>query len=259
MRVLRAVGTGIALPVVLLCVWWFATANSTNPFVPPLSEILRTFPGVWTPERLAADVLPSVVRLLSGLALAILLGVGGGVAIGSNRRLRAFVEPVLEFARAIPPPVLVPVLILFAGIGDTMKVLVVLSGCLWPILLNTVEGVRGIDEVLEETCRTYHVRGGARLWHLVVRSASPQIVTGVRQALSIGIILMVISEMFAASNGLGFTVIQFQRSFALREMWTGIIVLGLLGVLLGTSMRLVERRVLFWYAGQRRSRRGEGQ
>ena len=182
--------------------------------------------------------------------------VGLGVLIGSLRSVRAFLEPVLEFLRAIPPPVLVPILILFAGIGDTMKVFVVVSGCIWPILLNTVEGVRAIDEVLADTSRCYRISGVARLRHLVLRSASPQIMTGLRQALSVGIILMVISEMFAASNGLGFTIIQFQRSFAIKEMWSGVILLGLLGFVLALVMRVFERRVLFWYFGLRRSQRG---
>ena len=186
---------------------------------------------------------------------------GGGMArrnssTGSSRRLRAACEPVLEFLRAIPPPVLVPIFILVAGIGTTMKVLVIVSGCVWPILLNTVEGVRGRDEVLEDTCRAYGIGGIARLRHLVLRAASPQIVTGMRQALSIGIILMVISEMFAASSGLGFTIVQFQRGFAIPEMWSGILLLGLLGVVLSFGFRLAENRVLSWYQGLRHAQRG---
>jgi ABC-type nitrate/sulfonate/bicarbonate transport system permease component len=145
-----------------------------------------------------------------------------------------------------------------AGIGTTMKVLVIVSGCLWPILLNTVEGVRGRDELLEDTCRAYLIRGPARLRHLVLRSASPQIVTGMRQALSIGIILMVISEMFAASSGLGFAIVQFQRGFAIPEMWSGILLLGLLGVPLSLAFRMVENRVLSWYCGLRKVYQGPG-
>jgi ABC-type nitrate/sulfonate/bicarbonate transport system permease component len=91
------------------------------------------------------------------------------------------------------------------------------------------------------------LRGPARLRHLVLRSASPQIVTGMRQALSIGIILMVISEMLAASSGLGFTVVRFQRGFAIPEMWGGILLLGLLGVALSLAFRVFENRVLSWY------------
>lgn len=256
-RISRSTIAVVGLPLALLALWWVLSADSESYYLPPLSQILSTFADVWVfSDRLRADVLPSLLRLLAGFLLAVVLGVGLGVLIGSFRRVRAFCEPVLEFLRAIPPPVLVPVLILFAGIGDSMKVLVVLSGCIWPILLNTVEGVRAVDEVLSETSRCYGLRGPARLWHLVIRSASPQIVTGMRQALSVGIILMVISEMFAASNGLGFTIIQFQRSFAVTEMWTGILLLGILGFALASLMRVFERRVLHWYFGLRQSQKG---
>ncbi len=250
---LRRIVLLAGLPVALLAVWWVMSADSTSYYLPPLSKILGAFDDVWFGARFVDDVVPSLLRLLAGFAIALVLGVGLGVLIGSSRRVRAFCEPVLEFLRAIPPPVLVPVLMLFAGIGHTMKVLVIVSGCVWPILLNTVEGVRATDEVLSETCRCYRIRGRARLLHLVLRSASPQIMTGIRQALSIGIILMVISEMFAASNGLGFTIIQFQRSFAVTDMWTGILLLGLLGFVLALVVRAVDRRVLHWYHGQRRA------
>ncbi|MFJ8332182.1 ABC transporter permease [Streptomyces sp. NPDC094437] len=250
----RAVLAG-ALPLALVTVWWLASAGSTDPFRPPLRTILRAFAEVWTGERLRADVVPSLLRLLAGYALAAVAGVAVGTVVGRYRRVRAVCEPVLEFLRAVPPPVLVPVIMLFAGIGDAMKVTVIAAGCVWPVLLNTVEGVRGIDPVLLETARSYGVTGPARLRHLVLRAASPQIVAGLRQALSVGIILMVISEMFAASDGIGFTVVQFQRGFAIPQMWTGILVLGLLGLALSVLFRVVERRVLGWYHGLRAATR----
>ncbi|MFB8776363.1 ABC transporter permease [Streptomyces broussonetiae] len=254
-RVLLRVALAAGLPVVLVAVWWAASAGSTQTYWPPLETILRAFPEVWTAERLRGDVLPSVVRLAGGYALAAAAGVALGTVIGSGRRVRAVCEPVLEFLRAVPPPVLVPVIMLFAGIGDTMKVTVIAAGCVWPVLLNTVEGVRAVDPVLTETARCYGVSGTARLRHVVLRSASPQIFAGLRQALSIGIILMVISEMFAASNGLGFAIVQFQRGFAIADMWTGILLLGLLGFVLSVVFRLVERRALAWYHGLRTSAR----
>ncbi|OLF15440.1 ABC transporter permease [Actinophytocola xanthii] len=249
--VLTRVGLALGLPVVLVAVWWFASAGSTDFFFPPLRTIVEVFGPTWFGERLVDDVLPSLGRLAAGYAAALVLGVGLGVLIGSNRWVRAVTEPVLEFLRAIPPPVLVPVLMLVAGIGNGMKILVIISGCVWPILLNTVAGVRAVDGVLEDTCRTYRIRGTLRWRHLVLRSASPQIVTGARQALSVGIILMVISEMFAASSGLGFTVIQFKDGFQIPEMWSGVILLGLLGVLLSMLFRVVEHQVLSWYHGSR--------
>lgn len=245
----------LGLPLVLVAAWWLATANSTSFYWPPLSKILEAFGPTWFEGRMTADVLPSLARLAIGYLLALVIGIGIGVAVGSSPKLRALVEPVLEFFRAIPPPVLVPILILFAGIGDGMKVLVIVSGALWPILLNTVEGVRSIDEVLRDTARCYRFRRPAWLLHLVLRGASPQIVAGARQALSIAIILMVISEMFAASNGLGFSIIQFQRSFALPQMWSGIVLLGLIGVALSLLFRIVETRTMAWYRGLRNSQR----
>ncbi|MDQ1034966.1 ABC-type nitrate/sulfonate/bicarbonate transport system permease component [Streptomyces sp. V3I8] len=241
----------VALPAVLVVAWWSASNDSTDVYWPPLRTILTTFPDVWTGERLRGDILPSLVRLTAGYACAAVAGVALGTVIGSYRRVRAVCEPVLEFLRAVPPPVLVPVIMLFAGIGDTMKIVVIASGCVWPVLLNTVEGVRAVDSVMSETARSYGITGVARLRHLVLPAASPQIFAGLRQALSVGIILMVISEMFAASNGLGFTVVQFQRGFAIPEMWTGILLLGLLGFVLSVLFRLAERRALGWYHGLR--------
>jgi ABC-type nitrate/sulfonate/bicarbonate transport system permease component len=254
-RVVGRVLLVIGLPLVLFTTWWVATANSTSFYWPPLSEILAVFPETWFEGRIRSDVVPSLLRLAAGYTLALVIGISLGVAIGSSRTLRAVLEPVLEFFRAIPPPVLVPILILFAGIGTNMKILVIFSGCVWPILLNTVQGVRGIDEVLRDTASCYRLGRVTRLRSLVLRGASPQIAAGARQALSIGIILMVISEMFAANNGLGFTIVQFQRSFAIPEMWSGIILLGLVGVALALLFRLVESRVLAWYRGLRSSER----
>ncbi|GAA4972996.1 ABC transporter permease [Actinoplanes utahensis] len=255
MNVLKKVVLALALPAVLFGAWWVLSAGSESYYSPPLSKILAAFRTTWTPTQLEAEVLPSLLRLFAGFALAALIGVGAGVAIGLNRRLRAVMEPVLEFFRAIPPPVLVPVIMLFAGIGDTMKVIVIVFGCIWPILLNTVEGVRAVDSVVLDTARSYGVNGTARITRVVLPSASPQIAAGLRQALSIAIILMVISEMFAASNGLGFTIVQFQRSFAIPEMWSGIILLGLLGFVLSLLFRLAERRALRWYEGLRAAQR----
>jgi ABC-type nitrate/sulfonate/bicarbonate transport system permease component len=254
--VLRRVVAIVALPVTLVLIWWYASANSTNYLLPPLKRIVGVFPDTWLWQRMNHDVVPSLIRLAEGYTAALALGVGLGVAIGSNRLLRSFVEPLLEFLRAIPPPAMVPILFLLAGIADTTKVLVIISGCVWPVLLNTVEGVRGVDPSLVDTCRSYRVGGLLRLRTFILRAASPQIVTGARQALSVGIILMVISELKAASDGLGYTIEQFQEGFLYPQMWTGVLLLGLIGVVLSLLFRIVEGRVLAWYHGLRAVERG---
>ncbi len=258
----RRVLTATALPTALVIAWWAASEGSDSLYFPPLRTIVATFPETWLSggreSRLLTDVLPSLARLAAGYTTAVVIGIVAGLGIGRFRSVRAVVEPVLEIFRAIPPPVMVPLFVALAGIDDTMKVLVIVFGCVWPILLNTVAGVRAVDPVMADVCRAYGVRGPARIRVLVLPAASPQIMTGMRQALSIGIILMVISEMFAASNGLGFTVVQFQRTFALPQMWTGIIVLGLLGVALSLLFRAAETRVLRWYHGLRQAQRSAG-
>lgn len=255
MAILRRTVLVLALPIVLVAVWWYASAGSTSFYVPPLSKILTALQEQWTGERLRSDLLPSILRLDIGFLIAVPVGIALGVLVGSFRTVRDLTEPVFEFFRAFPPPVLVPVIMLFFGIGDTMKIIVIAFGCVWPVLLNTVEGVRAVDEVLTDTARAYRITGFARLRHLVLRAASPQIMTGVRQAMAIAIILMVISEMFAPTNGLGYFVVDSQRSFAIPEMWSGIIVLGLLGVAHALILRLVEGRVLGWHRGLRQAQR----
>ena len=256
-RVLRVALVALLLPVVLFLAWWFGSAGSTNLYFPPLSSILSAFTKTWTGSTLRDDGLVSLVRLVVGYLLACVVGVSVGVAVGTSRVLRELTEPAMEFIRSIPPPTLVPVFILIAGIGDVSKVAIIAFGAVWPILLNSVEGARSMDEVLVDTCRTYDIRGTARLRHLVLRSASPQIVTGMRQALAVAIVLMVVSEMFAATNGIGFQIITYQRTFQITQMWSGILLLSLVGVIAAGLFAIFESRVLRWYRGIRRLNRAE--
>jgi ABC-type nitrate/sulfonate/bicarbonate transport system permease component len=255
-RLLRRAVLAFGLPVVLVALWWVLSAGSTSFFWPPLKTILQAFPETWTADPILHDVLPSLARLAIGYLIALVVGVAAGTAIGSSRTLRALCEPTLEFFRAIPPPVLIPVIALFTGYtGWTAKLVTIAMGCLWPILLNTVEGVRSVDEVLRDTARSYRLSRLTTLQHVVLRGASPRITAGARQALSIGVILMVISELFGANRGLGAAIVQFQRSFAVPQMWTGIILLGLIGVALSGLFRLVEHRTMAWYRGLRQAER----
>jgi len=247
----------IGLPLILVLIWWASTRGEANFFVPTPLKLVETFWTTWISERFWVDILPSIWRLFLGLALAIVLGVLLGVLIGSIRWLRRLAEPVLEFFRAVPPPVLVPILMLVVGINDTMKVVVIVSGAIWPVLLNTVEGVRAVDPVMRETSQVYGLSRFSRLRNLILPAASPQIMTGVRQCLSIGLILMVISEMFASSSGLGFAIVQFQRTFAIPEMWSGIVVLGLIGIGLSLIFHRVEAWLLRWYHGLKETQREE--
>jgi ABC-type nitrate/sulfonate/bicarbonate transport system permease component len=196
---------------------------------------------------------PSLLRLASGLVISVSVGVGLGVAIGSVDWLRWLISPLLEFLRAIPSTIMIPVLLLVIGINDTMKVTVIVLGCVWPVLLNTIKGVTSIDAVQIDTGRVYGLAGLDRLRYLVLPAASPQIFAGIRQCLAVGLVLMVVSEMFAATEGIGYATINFQNRIAIPEMWSGIVLLGLIGVALSVLFQIVQGRVLGWYEGLKES------
>lgn len=249
MRYLKTFFYLVALPVVLIIIWAVIAGEGKNFFIPTPATLVTTFVDTWFGPRMMTDVLPSIGRFFVGVAGAIIIGIGAGLLIGTHRWLRDLLEPTLEFFRAIPPPVLVPVLMLLVGVDDAMKITVIIFGAIWPVLLNTIEGVRAIDPVASETAKSYGIHGLNRVRYLVLPSAGPQMMAGIRQCLSIGLILMVISEMFASSSGLGFTIVQFQRSFAVPQMWSGIVVLGLIGVIVSFVFQAIERYVLAWYNG----------
>src|SRR5699024_11176811 len=208
----------VGLPLILILACLLCSSQSTSFFVPTWEQMGNAFANTWTWPRLMSDVFPSVLRLIVGIILSIVIVIVVGLLLGSCRWLRQLMEPTMEFFRAIPPTVLIQVYMLLIGIGDDMKIAVLTWCTLWPILLNSIEGVRSMDEVLSDTSHTYRIDGFARIRYLILPSAMPQIMAGIRQSLSIALILMVISEMFASSAGLGYTIIQFQRSFAIPEM-----------------------------------------
>ncbi len=197
--------------------------------------------------------MPSLVRLGLGYLIACAVAVGVGLALGLSPRLRRATSPIVEFLRAIPPPALLPFGILVLGVGTSMKVFIIAFVCLWPVLLNTVDGVAGVDPTLRETARVYGIGRRDRLLRLTLPAAAPQIFAGMRTSLSLALILMVISEMVASTNGIGYFVLQSQRTFAIPEMWSGILLLGILGYALNAIFVLVERRVLRWHRGARAS------
>jgi ABC-type nitrate/sulfonate/bicarbonate transport system permease component len=246
----------VAVPLALLGLWALVSSSSDTYYFPPLTDILEAFADTWLFERVGSDVVPSLVRLGLGYGIACVVAVALGLALGSSRALRAAADPAVQFLRSIPPPALLPFGVLVLGVGTSMKVFIIAFVCLWPVLLNTVDGVAGIDETQRETARVYGIGARDRLLRVTLPAAAPQIFAGMRTSLSLALILMVISEMVASTNGIGYFVLQSQRSFAITEMWSGILLLGILGYVLNAAFVLVERRVLRWHRGARASALG---
>jgi ABC-type nitrate/sulfonate/bicarbonate transport system permease component len=247
------VGTGLRLSVLvgLLVVWQVLTSVTESPFFPTFAETAGRLWNNWLtdPDLIAAQLLPSMFRLLAGWLAAVAVGVVVGTIIGRSAHLRDYVDPIVQFMRAIPPPALLPLFIVLFGIGDQMKIAMILFGVVWPILLNTVDGVRSVDQLHLDTARVFGLRRRDTLLRVVLPSAGPKIFAGLRISLSIAVILMVISEMVATLNGVGFTLVQAQRTFRYLDVWAGMLLLGIIGYLLSSGLGLIERRVLRWQRG----------
>jgi ABC-type nitrate/sulfonate/bicarbonate transport system permease component len=249
----RAVALEITVPILLLAIWGVWSSGSDTYYFPPLTDIFKTFADTWLFERVGSDVVPSLVRLALGYGIACAVAVAAGLALGLSRPLRRATDPIVQFLRSIPPPALLPFGILVLGVGTSMKVFIIAFVCLWPVLLNTIDGVAGVDPTLRETASVYDISPRDRILRVTLPAAAPQIFAGMRTSLSLALILMVISEMVASTNGIGYFVLQSQRSFAIPEMWSGILLLGILGYVLNLIFLLVERRVLRWHRGSRAS------
>lgn len=245
----------VGVPVLLIVAWLIWAGVNPQVFFPSPVAIFEAFVDTWIGPAMMNDVVPSLTRLALAIVLSIVIGIVAGTVIGLTPWLRELLEPVLEFFRAIPPPVLIPVFTLLMGITNSMKLTVIVAGAFWPVLLNTIDGVRSTDSVMTETARSFGLTRTERLRYLVLPSASPRIMTGVRQTLSIALIMMVISEMFNTSSGLGYRIVYFQRNYLIAEMWSGILLLGLVGVFLALVFAFVERRVLRWYHGIKETER----
>jgi ABC-type nitrate/sulfonate/bicarbonate transport system permease component len=248
----RAGGLALRLSVLAALVvgWQAATLIADDPVNwPTFTDVIARFWDAWLtdPDAWAGSLGPSLARLLGGWLGAAVLAIGLGVLIGTSPRARDFVDPIVHFVRAIPPPVLLPLFIVLLGIGDAMKVAMIAFGTIWPILLNTADGVASVEPLHRQTARAYRVGARDELLHVVMPSAAPKIFAGLRISLSIAVILMVISELVASVNGIGFELLQAQRTFRSLDVWATIVLLGVIGYVLNAVLGLVEGRALRWH------------
>ena len=241
----------VLVPVALLAGYAAWSTARGSFYFPPLTDIGERFWDIWVFDRVADDLVPSLRRLLIGYSLSVLIGVGVGLLLGTFRVVQTAVQPVAEFLRALPAVALIPFGILVFGIGDGMKILIILLGSVWPILLNTIDGVRGVDREMLEMARAYNVPRGARMWEIVFPATLPRIAAGMRTSMSIAIILMVVSEMVASRDGVGYFVLESQRRFAIPDMWAGILLLGIIGYVSNFLFVRAEQRLLHWHHSSR--------
>jgi ABC-type nitrate/sulfonate/bicarbonate transport system permease component len=246
------VGAEMAVPVALLVAWQAWTAHAHSQFFPRLSTILVEFREMWLFDQFGTHVVPSLERIALGFGIAVVVGIAVGIPLGLSRWGRLAAMPHIEYWRAIPPPALLPIsVVLLHSIGNVQKVSFIAFFCVFPILLNTIDGVRGIDPTLVDTARSYGIRGLERIRRIVLPAAMPQIAAGMRNSLALAVIIMVVAEYFSSTSGVGYVLLISKNTFEMGPMWATIVLIGVLGYLLSLLFILFERRLLAWHRGWR--------
>jgi ABC-type nitrate/sulfonate/bicarbonate transport system permease component len=260
-RHLAAPGARLAVVAAALACWQLGTKAAANSyFLPPWTIVTdmhrQWFSGpaghLWLTADVTGNVLPSLGRMLGGLAVASLAGIALGVAIGRIQLLADLTEPLIHFGRAIPPPVAVPVFLFVFRIGTPMEVASIAFGVIWPVLLNTIDGARHVDPGHMESARAFRLGPAHRLARVILPSAAPKIFAGLRLALALSLVLMIVSEFQGSTDGIGREMSIAQTNFDIPTMWNVIVLLGLLGIVLNAALVLAEHRVLAWQRGSAR-------
>jgi sulfonate transport system permease protein len=237
--------------VAFFAVWWIWSAGSKNLYFPPLESVLKALWTQWVTGPARAELASSLEHLIVGYAIAGALGIGLGAALWSLRYAREAVSPYLYFLYVLPAPVLVPAAMTLFGIGFSMKVVLIAFAAMWPTLLNTLDGMRGVDPVQLDTSKSLGLPRWRNVLQVVLPAAGPQIVAGLRNSLQVAIILMVVSEWEASTDGIGYYIVNAQQSFDYVGMWSGIIVLAIIGTVANLLFVVAENRVLHWHYGAR--------
>jgi len=215
-------------------------------YVPPPSQI---FAALWT-GLIDGDISTQVGVTLSvyvrGLGLATVLAVLVGILMGTYRPVFDALKIVVEFLRPVPSVAMIPLAILFFGLGATMRISVISYAAFWPLLINTIYGVRAIDPLALDVARNFGITGAAALWRVTLPSALASIATGFRISSTIALVVTITTELIAGNSGIGFYISQMEQANRLPPMYAGILLTGILGYLLNTLFVTLERRLVFW-------------
>lgn len=243
----------IAVPVLLLAAWWFGSMNSTDPYFPPLQDILIQFQKLWLFDKMASDVVPSIANFVIGYLIAVIAGLLLGILLGLVKPLFWLLDPIVQLVRSIPAVALLPIFIALMGFGNEVRIFAIALASLFPVLISTIDGVRATEPLLLETARSYRLSRWDTLRRVYIPSAAPQMFAGALVSLQVAFIVMITSEMMGAARGIGALTLLAQKSFEVKSMWAGILLLGILGFLANLIFTLVRRRALAWFIGAQKA------
>jgi NitT/TauT family transport system permease protein len=219
---------------------------STPAFFPPVSKVFLALMREAIGGKLWANIAVSLLRSLCGFVLGLMVAIPLGLAIGWFKGFGNIINPLLQVFRNMPTLALLPVFVMFFGIGETSKIIVIMWGALWTTLLNTIAGVRSVDPQLVKAARAMGT-GSVRLFGSVVLPAAlPFIFTGIRMSATFSILILIAAEMMGANSGLGYAMFFYQANFKIPEMYAYIVIMAVFGTTINFVLESVERRSFRW-------------
>jgi ABC-type nitrate/sulfonate/bicarbonate transport system permease component len=237
------------LPLLLCAVAWEAVARLgivSSLALPPLSSVAAAWLDLARDGELLTNGLASLTRLGAGLLLSIVVGAGLGIAMAWSKPVNVIVSPVVELFYPMPKSALIPVTVLWLGFGDGSKILLIFLGCMLPVTLGAYNGARSSDRTLVWSARSMGARRMRMLWDVVVPSAMPELLNGIRTALALSFILLVSSELIVARQGLGYLIGYLGANGSYEAMFAVVLTVAFLGFAADRVYQLIMQRALRW-------------
>jgi NitT/TauT family transport system permease protein len=216
--------------------------------LPPFLDVMAALGGLIGSGEIVPHTLASLARAGTGFLVALVLGITLGLSMARIRAVERFVEPILLLIYPVPKPALIPLFMIWLGIGDFSKITVIALACLVPVVIASFNGARSVDEMLLWSARARGTSERALLWRVVLPAALPQIAAGVRTAIAVAIIVLVSSEFISSEAGLGYLIFSYGGVGADDAMLAVVIYLALLGYLLDRLYVALLRRFMSWHA-----------
>ncbi len=236
-------------PILLILSWDLVTRFGwiESWFLPSPSLVFKTLYGMIASGEIPYHTAVSMGRAATGYGIAVVVGIGLGLLIAWSLWIEDFFDPLIELIRPLSSFALVPILFLWFGVGDTSKIILIFKSCFFPILLNTIAGIKGVDKKLIMAARSLGANE-RQLWaRVLIPSALPVIITGLRISTGMAMMSLVGVEMLSSDSGLGFLVIDAQRTFDTGRVFAGIIVLSVLGFSIDKAARIIQSKMLSWH------------
>ncbi len=238
------------LGLLILAIGWQLAAIIINKTIfPSFTTSIVAAVHLVASARLVSDILPSIGRTIIGFLISAVIGITAGLAIGHYESARQWSYSVVDFLRSLPTPLLVPIAVVIFGLNGRMVIAAIVTGAIWPILINTANATSTIEPTMLDTAKTYGYRGRSLFIRVILPAASPQIFAGLRVALSVSLVIMVVAEMLGGGSGIGYFISNAQQSFNIKGSYGGVIVLAAMGWIFDTLFLMFERRILSWQRG----------